>query len=75
MQPVQVPRQAHSLQVAGVGGRLRASLQEGGFFLLGLTMSLLVVALNRPSKCFLLDEITHSHIGVAAANFRATGRD
>lgn len=60
---------------AGAGGRLRASLREGGSVLLGLAMPLLVVALNGPSQRLLLDQITHSHIRVAAANCGATGRD
>lgn len=44
-------------------------------FLLGVTVSFLVVALNRPSQCFVLDQITCPHIRVATANLRATGRD
>lgn len=44
-------------------------------FLLTLAGFLLVVALNRPSQCFILDEIGHSYVGVAAANFGATVRE
>lgn len=38
-------------------------------------MHSLVVVLNRPSKCFILDEIRLSYIRVATANFRATARE
>ena len=46
-----------------------------GSFLLRLTVLLLVVALNRPSQRFILDEVGHSYIGVATANFGATVRE
>ena len=47
--------------------------REGGV-LVGLATSLLV-ALNRSSQRLILDEVRHSHVYVATADFRATVRD
>lgn len=43
--------------------------------LLRVTSFLLVVALDGPSESFVLDEVGHSHVSVATANFGATVKD
>ena len=60
----------HSLQMTGVGGRLRSCLQG---FLSQIGNAFLVVALSHPSQYLILADIRHSHICVATANFQATG--
>lgn len=45
----------------------------GGLLLLGVAIFLLLVALDCLSQGFIQNEIQHSHVCVATANFWATG--